>query len=430
MPIVGAGLSHKTAPIEIREKLSISDKSLPKALSLLLEKSTVSEAVILSTCNRTEIYAVVSDVEKGKQEIVDFMSEYHRFDRQAFVDSMYFLTEEQVVKHLFRVASSLDSMVIGEAQILGQVREAYKIAYENNATATILNRLFRHAVECGKRVRTETAIGEAPVSVSYAAVQLAKNVFESLENRPVMVVGAGKMSVLTIKHLVSNGANPIMVTNRTFARAEEIACEFNGIAVPFEERFEKMVQADIVISSTGAQDYVITAEDVKKIIRQRRGRPIFFIDIAVPRDVDPRVSEFENVFVYDIDDLKHVVDENLKERQKEAIKAEKIIEEEVHEFLNWLTTLDVVPAIKELTRFAQEIKEKELEKALKRLNGLDSSQLEVVKALAHGIVNKMIHMPIVRVKQAAAQKSGYQYVAALRYLFGLDQDSGKEDGSE
>lgn len=428
MPIIGAGLSHKTAPVEIREKLSISQSKLPEALAMLLSKSSISEAVILSTCNRTEIYAVADDIEQGKQDIIDFLSEYHQFDREAFLNSLYFLTEEQVVRHLFRVASSLDSMVIGEAQILGQVKEAYNTAYENKATSLVLNRLFRHAVECGKRVRTETAIGESPVSVSYAAVQLAKNVFETLENRAVMVVGAGKMSILTIKHLISNGANPIMVTNRTFEKAEEIACEFNGVAVPFEEKFEKMVQADIVISSTGAQDYVITAEDVRNIMRKRKGRPLFFIDIAVPRDVDPKASEIENVFVYDIDDLKHVVDENLKERKKEAEKAEKIVEEEVSEFLSWLASLDVVPTIKELNRIAQEIKEKELEKALRRLNGLDEDQVEVVKALAHGIVNKLIHTPIVRVKEAAAKKRGYRYVVALRYLFGIDE-SGKGDES-
>jgi glutamyl-tRNA reductase len=429
MPIIGAGLSHKTAPIEIREKLSISESDLPKALHLLTSKDSISEAVILSTCNRTEIYAVTDDPEAGREDIVEFLSEYHQFDKQAFIEALYFFTEDEVVKHLFRVASSLDSMVIGEAQILGQVKDAYQIAYENKSTSLVLNRLFRHAVECGKRVRTETAIGEAPVSVSYAAVQLAKTVFESLENRPVMVVGAGKMSVLTIRHLVSNGANPIMVTNRTYSRAEEIACEFNGVAVPFDERFERMAEADIVISSTGAQNYVITSDDVKNIIRKRKGRPIFFIDIAVPRDVDPKVAELENVFVYDIDDLKHVVDENLKERQREAQKAEKIVEEELREFLDWLATLDVVPTIKELNRMAQEIKEAELEKALRRLNGLDEEQIEAVKALAHGIVNKMLHKPIVKVKEAAAKKRGYRYVVALRYLFGLDE-SGKGDESE
>lgn len=421
MPIIGAGLSHKTAPVEIREKLSISESKLPEALSHLLSKDSISEAVVLSTCNRTEIYAVVEEIEQGKADIIDFLSEYHNFDRNAFVKSLYFFSEEQVVRHLFRVASSLDSMVIGEAQILGQVKDAYNIAYENKATSLVLNRLFRHAVECGKRVRTETAIGEAPVSVSYAAVQLAKNVFETLVDRAVMVVGAGKMSVLTIKHLVSNGANPIMVTNRTYEKAEEIACEFNGIAVPFDQRFEKMAQADIVISSTGAQNYVITADDVRTLMKKRKGRPIFFIDIAVPRDVDPEVAEIENVFVYDIDDLKHVVDENLKERKKEAEKAEKIVEEEVSEFLAWLASLDVVPTIKELNRIANEIKERELEKALRRLNGLNENQVEVIRALAHGIVNKMLHTPIVKVKEAAAKKRGYRYVVALRYLFGLDE---------
>ncbi|MCX7832447.1 MAG: glutamyl-tRNA reductase [Actinobacteria bacterium] len=428
MPIIGAGLSHKTAPVEIREKLSISENKLPEALSHLLSKDSISEAVILSTCNRTEIYAVTEEVDQGKADIIDFLSEYHNFDRNAFVQALYFFSEEQVVRHLFRVASSLDSMVIGEAQILGQVKDAYNIAYENKATSLVLNRLFRHAVECGKRVRTETAIGEAPVSVSYAAVQLAKNVFETLVDRAVMVVGAGKMSVLTIKHLVSNGANPIMVTNRTYEKAQEIACEFNGIAVPFNERFEKMAQADIVISSTGAQNYVITADDVRNLMKKRKGRPIFFIDIAVPRDVDPEVAEIENVFVYDIDDLKNVVDENLKERKKEAEKAEKIVEEEVSEFLAWLASLDVVPTIKELNRIANEIKEYELEKALKRLNGLNEDQVEIIRALAHGIVNKMLHTPIVKVKEAAARKRGYRYVVALRYLFGLDE-SGKGDES-
>ncbi len=429
MPVIGVGLNHKTAPVEIREKLSIHDSELPKALSMLISKDTVSEAVILSTCNRTEIYAVVEDIESGRKDVIDFLRDYHELNDDRFVDSIYFYTEEQVVKHLFRVASSLDSMIIGEAQILGQVKQAYQVAHENKATALVLNRLFRHAIECGKRVRTETAIGEAPVSISYAAVQLAKNVFESLENRPVMVVGAGKMSVLTIRHLVSNGANPIMVTNRTFSRAEEIACEFSGVAVPFDEKFEKMAEADIVISSTGAPDYVIRKEDVRELMKKRRGKPIFFIDIAVPRDVDPEVGELENVFLYDIDDLKHVVDENLKEREKEAQKAERIVEDEVNEFLDWLLTLDVVPTIKELNRIAHEIREQELEKALKRLNGLDEKQVEAVKALAHGITNKLLHTPIVKVKEAAARKRGYRYVVALRYLFGLDEDR-KEDADE
>lgn len=430
MPVLGAGLSHKTAPVEIREKLTIPENKLPEALEQLLKKESVSEAVILSTCNRTEIYIVTDDEEQGKDDIVDFLSEFHRVDRQVFLDTLYFYREAEAVRHLFRVASSLDSMVIGEAQILGQVKQAYQIAYDCSATSLIFNRLFRHAIECGKRVRTETAIGEAPVSISYAAVQLAKNVFESLENRPVMVVGAGKMSELAVRHLVSHGANPIMVTNRTYERAQELAVEFCGIAVPYEERFDRMAAADIVISSTGAPSYIISKNDVREMMKKRRGRPIFFIDIAVPRDIAPDVAELENVFLYDIDDLNQVVDESLQERKKEAERGEEIVVEEVEEFLAWLSTLDVVPTIKALNQMAAEIKEEELEKALRKLKDLDEKELEAVKALAHGIVNKMLHKPVVRLKEASARKRGYRYVVALRYLFGIEDGIRKEDEGE
>ena len=426
MPIVGAGLSHKTAPVEIRERLSIAEHELPAALEALRAQPSISEAVILSTCNRTEIYVVSTTVEDGQRDVVAFLSSYHNTPEESFRDCLYFYSEEKIVHHLFRVASSLDSMILGEAQILGQVKQAYMVAFENQATDIVLNRFFRQAIECGKRVRTETAIGEAPVSISYAAVQLAKNVFETLENRPVMVVGAGKMSELTIKHLVSNGASPIMVTNRTFSRAKELAENFCGIAVPFDERFMKMIQADIVISSTGSPNYVITAEEIQAVMKARRNRPIFLIDIAVPRDIDPEVGKFENVFLYDIDDLKHVVDESYNERKREAEKAEAIVLEEVSEFLAWLGSRDVVPTIRELRSHAEAIKEAELEKALHRLSHLSERDVEVVRALASGIINKMLHAPTVRLKEKATEKDSYQYIDAIRYLFGLDET--RKDG--
>lgn len=421
MPIIGAGLSHKTAPVEVRERLSISEDKLPEALEQLMSFDSITEAVILSTCNRTEIYVVATDVEKGKKEIVSFLSSYHKVPENTFANCLYFLTEKKTVHHLFRVASSLDSMVIGEAQIIGQVKQAYMIAYENGNTGVILNRLFRHALGCGKRVRSDTAIGEMPVSVSYAAVQLAKTVFESLEKRPVMVIGAGKMSELTIKHLVSNGAEPVLVTNRTFERAKVLAEKFCGVAVPFEDKFERMVEADIVISSTGAPSYIISKQDVQNVMKMRRSRPIFFIDIAVPRDVDPEVGEIENVFLYDIDDLKAVVDESLKERKREAQKGEEIVKEEVEEFMSWLGTLDVVPTIKELREKAESIKEMELKKALSRLSGLSDREREIVKALATGIINKILHTPTVRLKEKAKEKDVYECIDAIRYLFDLNK---------
>lgn len=421
MPIIGAGLSHKTAPVEVRERLSITEDKLPEALEKLSSYDTIAEVVILSTCNRTEIYVVATDLEKGKEQIVNFLSSYHEVPEETFSDCIYFLNERKTVHHLFRVVSSLDSMVVGEAQILGQVKQSYMIAYENGDTGVIFNRLFRHALECGKKVRSDTAIGEMPVSVSYAAVQLAKTVFESLEKRPVMVIGAGKMSELTIKHLVSNGAAPILVTNRTFKRAKELAEKFCGIAVPFDKKFEKMAEADIVISSTGAPSCIVTREDALNVMKARRSRPIFFIDIAVPRDVEPEIGEIENVFLYDIDDLKAVVEESLKERKHEAEKGEEIVKEEVEEFMSWLGSLDVVPTIRELRGKVEDIKEAELDKALSRLSNLDDREKEVVKALASGIINKVLHTPIVRLKEKANEKDVYECVDTIRHLFDLDQ---------
>lgn len=430
MPILGAGLSHKTAPVEIRERLSISEKKLPEATRKLLEFPSISEGVILSTCNRTEIYVVTGDIKSGKSDVVSFLAKYHDVEENIFSDALYFYSEEETIKHLFMVASSLDSMVIGEAQILGQVKQAYNVAYQCDATSTILNRLFLSAIECGKRVRTETAIGESPVSVSYAAVQLAKNVFETLEGRAVMVVGAGEMSELTIKHLISNGANPVLVTNRTFSKARELAEEFCGVAVPYDERFEKMSGADIVISSTGAPSYVIGKPDVQKLIRSRKFRPIFMIDIAVPRDIDPEVGKLENVFLYDIDDLNHVVDEGLQERKREAERGKSLIEEDVEEFLVWLSTLDVVPAIKALNKFASDVKQVELDRAFRKLKDLNEKEREAVKALAKGVLRKILHKPIVRMKEASTKNRGYKYVEAVKYLFELDELIRKEDDSD
>lgn len=430
MHIVVTGLSHKTAPVEIREKLTFPPEVQNEALHALLSYRNISEGVILSTCNRTEIYIVTNDLEAGKQNTVRFLCDFHNFKYSELSPYFYFHDSIEAVHHLFRVVSSLDSMVVGEAQILGQIKEAYEYAFEAGATNIILNRLFRHGFSVGKKIRTETEIGESAVSVSYAAVELAKKVFGELEGRTVMVVGAGEMSELTAKHLLSNGVNSILVTNRTYERAVELAQRFNGRPVKFDDLVEEMMNADIVISSTGAPHYVIKKDDVVRAMHRRRNRPIFFIDIAVPRDIEPAVNDIYNAFLYDIDDLQSVVDANLAERAKEARKAEVIVEKEVRDFVFWLSSLEVVPTISALKERAEEIKEMELDKALSRLGGLSEKQREAVKALASGIINKLLHQPIIRVKECSDRKDGYVYVESLRHLFDLEGKPGRGPGEE
>lgn len=429
MHLILVGLSHKTAPIEIREKLTFPANVQADALSRLTCRSDVAEAVIVSTCNRTEIYAVVGGDAGGSEAIIDFISDYHSLDRHELIRYLYISEGEAVVKHLFRVVASLDSMVIGEAQILGQVKDAYDHAFENGACGRIFNKLFRQSFEVGKRVRTETAIGESAVSISYAAVELAKKVFDSLDGRTILVVGAGKMSELTAKHLVANGVKRTMVANRTYERAVELADRFEGEAIPYEELFTRMREADIVISSTAATQYVITRQDVAPTLKGRGNRPLFLIDIAVPRDIDPKVNDLAGVFLYDIDDLNGVVESNLEERMREARRAEGIIDEELAEFGSWLDSMEVVPTIAAMRANAEAMRAEEMAKALKRLGGLSEKEIATVEALSTAIVNKMLHGPTARLRQAAGSKEGYLYVEAARHLYGLDApEGGKHHG--
>ncbi len=427
MHLTLVGLSHKTAPVEIREKLTFPAHRQEEALSLLSATPDVAEAVILSTCNRTEIYAVTAMDADGPGAIIDFLADYHDLDRHDLVRYLYFSEGEAVVKHLFRVVASLDSMVLGEAQILGQVKEAYEAAFSNDAAGRIFNKLFRQSFELGKRVRTETDIGENAVSISYAAVELARRVFDTLDGRTVLILGAGKMSELTAKHLVSNGVKKVLVANRTYERAEELACKFCGTAIRYDEMFDRMGEADIVISSTAATHYVIDKEQVSRAMRGRRGNPLFLIDIAVPRDIDPAVNELADVFLYDIDDLSGVVESNLEERMREARKAEVIIAEEMAAFEQWLESMEVVPTVAAIRAKAEQIRCAEMEKALKRLGGLSEKELKTVEALTASIVNKMLHGPTARLKGVAAEKDGYSYVEAARFLYGLDSNPDGEN---
>ncbi|MDH4139870.1 MAG: glutamyl-tRNA reductase, partial [Coriobacteriia bacterium] len=422
MHLTLVGLSHKTAPVEIREKLTFPAHRQEEALSVLTSMPAVIEAVIISTCNRTEVYAVTVADEDGTGAVIDFLADYHGLDRHELVRYLYLAEGEAVVKHLFRVVASLDSMVVGEAQILGQVKEAYELGFEFNATGRIFNKLFRQSFGVGKRVRSETAIGEAAVSISYAAVELAKKVFDTLEGRTILVLGAGKMSELTAKHLVANGVSSVLVANRTYERAVALAEQFDGEAIRYDDLFDRMTDADIVISSTAATTYVVSKAKVAEAVRQRRGRPLFLIDIAVPRDIEPAANDLDDVFLYDIDDLSGVVEANLEERMREAERAETIIAEEMGEFELWLESMEVVPTVAAIRAKAEAVREAELEKALRRLGGLSEKEMETIDALTCAIVNKMLHGPTNRLKDIAGERYGVAYVEAARYLYGLDSN--------
>ena len=423
MHLVLVGLSHKTAPVAIREKLTFPASVQDDALTRLTRSDGINEAVILSTCNRTEVYAVASSEDGGVESVIDFLADYHGLDRHELVRYLYIVKGEAVVRHLFRVVASLDSMVVGEAQILGQVKEAYDHAFNAGATGRAYNKLFRQSFEVGKRVRTETAIGESAVSISYAAVQLAKQVFDSLDGRTVLILGAGKMSELTARHLVSNGVTRVLVVNRTFARAEELAERFCGEPMPYERLYEAIGQSDIVISSTAATEYVITKAELAPVARHRP-RPLFLIDIAVPRDIDPEVNDISNVFLYDIDDLSGVVESNLEERMGEARRAEGIIDEEIAAFFAWVESMEVVPTVAAIRAKAEVIRQMELEKALRRLD-LSERDRKTVEALTCAIVNKMLHGPTARLKKAASGKDGYVYMDVARALYGLEDTEDK-----
>ncbi len=427
MHLAVLGINHKTAPVELREKVSLDEEKCGALSRRLLDDEGISEVVPLSTCNRTEVYLVASRPEVGRREAMAALADIATVEQRDLGGCTYYHEGENAISHLYRVAGSLDSLVVGEAQIMGQIKEAYHAAYERESTSVLLNRLFRHALEVGKRVRTETRIGENPVSVSSVAVEMARKVFEELDGRTALLLGAGKMGELTATHLVSHGVTSFIVSNRTYSRAEEMAEKFNGRAVAFEDLQDYLPLADIVISSTGAPHYVLRKGEVERAIRQRHNRPIFFIDIAVPRDIDPGVNDVNNAFLYDIDDLNEVAGANAAQRAKEAHKAEEIIGEEVDSFIHWLSSLDVVPTITALREMAERIKDGELEKALSRFDAeLSEKDRNRIEALASGIVNKILHAPTVELKQAANERGGYLYVESMRRLFKLNGTRRKE----
>lgn len=419
MDIVVLGLSHKTAPIEIRERLHVSESNLPEALERLGTCEHLLERMMLSTCNRVETYAVAEDVEGARRSVVEFLAERHALPREAFEPALYLLTGDQAIRHVFRVASSLDAMVVGEAQILGQVKAAYGVALGQDATGVILNNLMETAFHVAKRIRTETGIGASAVSIPTAAIELAKKIFGDLKGRAVMLIGAGKMSELSARHLLADGVGAVIVANRNFDRAVELAERFKGRPVRYDAAKADMVQADIIISSTGAPHQILSKADLEQIIVQRRNRPIFLIDIAVPRDIDPAANEIDNVYLYDIDDLEGVVQANLRERLLEAERAEALIDREVSKFARWFGSLTVVPTIVAMRKKVESIRLEELRKVLAKMPDLTPEERQAVSSLTSAIVNKILHDPMTELRRQSALEDGHLYVNVLRRLFAI-----------
>jgi glutamyl-tRNA reductase len=393
------------------------------ALHQLKSLPSLRENMILSTCNRVEIYAAVRETDKAILDLKHFLSQYHGLALKEFEKNLYVFMGEEAVKHIFRVASSLDSMVVGEPQILGQIKSAYEMAVESKTSGLILHRLLHRAFHVAKRVRTETKIGDSAVSVSSVAVELAQKIFETLEKKTVLLIGAGEMCELAARHLVSGGVEKVLVTNRTYERAASLAQEFKGEAIPFDEMNQGLRRVDIVISATDASQYLIRHDQIAKVIKERKQKPIFFIDIGDPRDIEPSVGDIENVYLYNIDDLKKMADENVKDRWKEAQRAEAIVQEEVIKFVNWYHSLEVTPTVVALRNKFEEIRKKELEKTLSLHPHLSDKEKKSLDALTSAIVNKILHTPSTLLKQSNEEAMADFYLDTLRTLFQLPEAS-------
>ncbi len=412
------GVNHKTAPVEVRERLAIPESRLPEALKRFTHHPGVEEGLIVSTCNRVEL---IARTKNGGADLKSFLGEYFQMDRTTFEPHLYEFKEKEAVRHLFRVTSSLDSMVIGEAQILGQVKEAYATARAVGAVQSQLDQLLTRAFAVAKRVRTETAVGSSAVSVASVAVELAKKIFGSLEGKSVYLVGAGKMSELAARHLLAHGATSIFVANRTYDRAIRLANEFNGQAIEFNRLYETCDRADIVITSTGAPHAIFRREHGELFLSRRKNRPMFFIDIAVPRDVDAEMNKLDGIFVYDIDDLQQAVSSHVADRRKEAERADEIINVEVEKFQARLQTLDVVPTIVSLQDHLETIRQAEIDRVRGRLGHLTPDQELAIETLTHGIVNKIMHTPISTLKTAARESEATTVIGLVRRLFNLQE---------
>jgi len=422
------GVNHKTAPVEVRERFAIPEARLPEATAALLNHPGVAEGMIVSTCNRVEIFARAKN---GTCDLRSFVQNYYGFKPGEFEQYTFEHKEIEAVKHVFRVASSLDSMVVGESQILGQVKEAYATARAIGAVQSQLDALLSRAFQVAKKVRTETEIANSSVSVASVAVELAEKIFGTLKGKAVYLVGAGKMCELAARHLIAHGSTKIYVSNRTHERAVALAQKFKGEAIPFEQLYESVPKADIIISSTGAPHTIFRKEHGERFLTQRKNRPMFFIDIAVPRDVDAALNDLDGIFVYDVDDLQQVVQSHMGDRRREANRAEALVQEEVTKFEQRLQQADVVPTIVSLQEHLETIRSAEIDRLRGRLGELTPEQELAVDALTRGIVNKIMHTPITTLKSAARQGEQVTTVVDIvRKIFNLHSASESEPAKE
>ncbi|GIV97253.1 MAG: glutamyl-tRNA reductase [Herpetosiphonaceae bacterium] len=419
MAIVVVGLDHHTAPVEVRERLDFRPSEIESALHTL-RRAGLQEAAILSTCNRVEIFGGGDDAAAMAATIVDFLAGYHVLRREEFEPYLYCYQDAAAVRHLCATAAGIESLIIGEAQIQGQVRGAALQAQQAGTAGPLLNALFRTALVTGKRARTETAIGRSAVSVSHAGVELARRLLGDLRAVHVLLVGSGKMSELAARNLLDNGARAVSLVNRSLERAQALAAAWGGQALPFDQLPSTLIAADVVISSTAAPHAVISAEEVRRAMEARPERPLIMIDLAVPRDIDPDAAAIPGVYLYNIDDLEQVVMTNLERRAAELQAVEAIVEEEAAAFEAWLASRAVSPTLEDLRNRADAIRRAELQKALRRLGPISEREQRIIEAFSIGMVNKLLHEPTMRLRHQAAEGNGTEYAEALRYLFGLD----------
>lgn len=418
------GVNHKTTPVQVREKMALAG-GYEEPLLRLKGLQWCKECYLLSTCNRVELLLVTESAGELEDEIIELLFG-KSVSREECREYLYIYYDDEAVHHLFMVAASLDSMIVGEAQILGQIKEAYRHAAGLNCTGALLNKLLHKAFSVAKKVRSETGIGSSAVSISYAAVQLAKKIFGNLEEKKVLLIGAGEMGELAAEHLVGQGVAGIVVANRTLSRAVDLAKRLGGSAVSLGELHNQLERVDIIISSTGATDLVLRKDDVKGVMRSRRNRPLFFIDIAVPRDLDPKLIELDNVFLYDIDDLNHVVEMNKSERDKEAVKAGRIVNEEALKFGHWREGLAITPTIRAMRSKVEQICSEELERTYAKMPDLSAKERKRIEQMARSIASKVLHDPLQYLKNSDCERSNEKKVYNLRNIFNLEDGDSDE----
>lgn len=417
--IILIGANHKTAPVELREKLSFTVDETLEGLESLKNDPKIRESLVFSTCNRTEILYIPQTGDQI-EAMIQFISQHKKIAVSEFRSALYIHEGDDAIRHLFQVAASLDSMMVGEPQILGQIKQAYRAAVEKGASGVLLNRMMHKSFSVAKRVRKETGIGDNAVSISYAAIELANKIFGDLSAKRVLLLGAGEMAELAVEHLLSHNVKEIVVANRTFKNALALAQKFKGQAVQFEEREQTLERVDIIISSTGAREYVLTLDQVKRAMKKRQHKTLFFIDIAVPRDIDPKINDLSNAYVYDIDNLKNIVETNILQREQETIKAQRFVEEAVITFGKWMDSLSVVPTIKAINDKMTTIVEMEFNKTLSSLSHLSSEDLEAVRRMTRAIASRAIHDPIRFLRNTGDHRDDSLYLNVTRQLFDLD----------